>query len=151
MPLPPPIARPSQHHLRHDVKPPPPPPPAPPVVSPPTPPVAPAIAAPTGGQVDQFAAAIKAALQAHADQLYPQSAQMAHETGAPLLTFTYENGAVTNIALARSSGFPLLDDAALQDARIATYPPPPPGFTGRRYQITVSVDFILAAPSVDGD
>ena len=58
---------------------------------------------------------------------------------------------VTNIAVTQSSGFPMLDAAALQDARIAQYPPPPEGFTGRTYQIRVSVIFRLAAVSVDGD
>jgi periplasmic protein TonB len=154
MPPPPPIPRPAQHFVRHYVKPTPPPPPVPQPpapVTPPAPPPPPAIAAPTGGQVDAFAAAIKRALQADANSVYPRAAQLAQEAGSPQLTFTYLNGVVTNIALTRSSGFPLLDSAALQDARIAQYPPPPAGFAGRTYQITVSVDFELAAPTVDGD
>ncbi len=116
--------------------------------TPPPPPVPPA---PTGGQVDVFSAAIKRALQAHANQVYPEAAQAAHETGAPELTFTYLNGVVTGISLTRSSGFPLLDAAALEDARIAAYPPPPNGFTGRTYHITVMVTFQMAAPDIDGD
>jgi protein TonB len=116
--------------------------------TPPPPPVPPA---PTGGQVDAFSAAIKRALQAHANQVYPQAAQMAHETGSPELTFTYLNGVVTGIALTRSSGFPVLDAAALEDARIAAYPAPPNGFEGRTYHITVEVNFEMAAPDVDGD
>jgi TonB family protein len=158
MPPPPPIARPSQHFVRHYVKPrtqTPPPPVTPPPVenTPPTPapPPAPVPAAPTGGQVDAFAAAVRSALQAHASEVYPQAAQMAHESGAPQLTFTYLNGVVTNIALTHSSGYPLLDAAALEDARIAQYPAPPQGFTGRTYQITVSVIFQLAAENVDAD
>jgi periplasmic protein TonB len=115
----------------------------------PPPPAAPP--APTGGQVDAFSAAIKRALQAHANQVYPQAAQMAHEMGEPQLTFTYLNGVVTDISLTRSSGFPLLDAAALQDARIAAYPPPPQGFEGRTYHITVTVTFQMAAPEIDAD
>ncbi|OYV37293.1 MAG: hypothetical protein B7Z80_13220 [Rhodospirillales bacterium 20-64-7] len=153
MPPPPPVAPP--HHItRHYVKPPPPKPEAkqpPQIPVPQTPPPPPAPPAPTGGQVDAFAASIKRALQAHANQVYPDAAQMAHETGEPLLTFTYLNGVVTDISLARSSGFPLLDRAALQDARIAHYPPPPKGFAGREYHITVGVSFILAAPSIGAD
>jgi protein TonB len=95
---------------------------------------------------------MRAAVQAVADQSYPQAAQMAHETGQPAVTFTYLDGSVTNIALAQSSGFPLLDQAALEAARLAHYPPPPAGFSGRTYQITVSVIFqMTAAPDVDGD
>jgi len=156
MPPPPPVPRPSQHVFRHYVKPhpetPPPPVPTPPTPQTPPPPQPAAPPAPTGGQVDAFSAAIKRALQAHANEIYPQAAQMAHESGEPMLTFTYLNGVVTDITLARSSGFPLLDQAALEDARIANYPPPPQGFAGRTYHITVGVSFILTAPTdVDGD
>jgi protein TonB len=152
--MPPP--HPAAHHLtRHYVKPQPrvPTPPVTPlaVIQPATPPQPAVPPPPTGGQVDLFSAAIKRALQAHANQVYPAAAQMAQQAGSPALTFTYLNGIVTNIALTRSSGFPLLDAAALQDARIASYPPPPPGFTGRSYRITVTVSFQLAAASVDGD
>jgi protein TonB len=152
MPPPPPVAPP--HHItRHYVKPPPPKPveKQPEVPVPQTPPPPPAPAAPSAGQVDAFAASIKRALQAHANQVYPEAAQMAQETGEPELTFTYLNGVVTNIALSRSSGFPLLDRAALQDARIAHYPPPPTGFQGREYHITVGVSFVLGAPSLGAD
>jgi protein TonB len=157
-PMPPPPPRPAEHHItRRYVAPRPkytPPVPQPPRPQPPvaqTPPPPPAPPAPTGGQVDAFSAAIKRALQAHANEVYPQAAQMADETGAPQLTFTYLNGVVTGITLTRSSGYPLLDRAALEDARIAAYPPPPRGFQGRTYNITVTVTFQMAAPDVDGD
>jgi protein TonB len=156
-PMPPPPPHPAPHHVtRHFQAPrpqptpvPQPPQPQPPVAQ--TPPPPPAPPAPTGGQVDAFSAAIKRALQAHANEVYPQAAQMAHEAGAPQLTFTYLNGVVTGITLTRSSGYPLLDAAALQDARMAAYPPPPSGFQGRTYHITVAVTFQMAAPEVDGD
>lgn len=153
LPMPPP-PRPAVHHIvrryiPRPVTPPPPPVVQPPVVQAPPPPQVPP--APTGGEVDAFEASVKRALQADANEVYPAAAQMAHETGNPELTFTYLNGVVTNITLTQSCGFPLLDDAALEDARIAHYPPPPAGFAGRRYQFTVSVTFMLAAPDVDGD
>jgi len=158
-PMPPPPPRPAAHHITRQfvaarpkyTPPPPPQPPQPPQPVAQTPPPPPAPPAPTGGQVDAFSAAIKRALQAHADQLYPQAAQAAHETGAPELTFIYLNGVVNGISLTRSSGFPLLDAAALEDARIAAYPPPPSGFAGRIYHITVTVSFQMAAPDIDGD
>ncbi len=151
---PPPVARPAQHVRHYEAPRPPPPVTPPPEVVPPqpqTPPPPPTPPAPTGGQVDAFAAGIKRALQAHASAVYPQSAQLAHQTGAPQLTFTYLDGHVSNIALSRSSGFPLLDEAALQDARISSYPPPPKGFEGRTYTITVSVDFRLGGEDFSGD
>ncbi|MDR3717869.1 MAG: TonB family protein [Bryobacteraceae bacterium] len=150
-PAPPPRPAP-QHAVHHSVpqRPAPPPPPqaAPPVPQTPTPPMPPA---PSLGEVDQFRSAMRSAVQSVANEVYPQAAQMAHETGAPEVTFTYYNGAVTDIALAHSSGFPLLDQAAIQAARIAHYPPPPSGFVGRTYTVTVEVIFQMAAPNVDGD
>lgn len=98
-----------------------------------------------------FRNGMKAAVQAVADEVYPQVAQMNHETGTPEVTFSYLNGQVTDITLARSSGFPLLDAAALQAARIAKYPAPPADFAGHVYTVTVEVIFEMAAPSVDGD
>jgi protein TonB len=158
-PMPPPPPRPAEHHIIRHYAPPrpkytppplsPPPQPRPPVEQ--TPPPPPAPLAPTGGQVDAFSAAIKRALQVHANEVYPQAAQMADENGSPQLTFTYLNGVVTNITLTRSSGYPLLDQAALEDARIASYPPPPTGFQGRTYHITVTVTFQMAALDVDAD
>ena len=155
MPPPPPIPRPSQHVIRHYVKPrvqTPPPVVTPPVAqAAPAPPPPPLPAAPTGGQVDLFQAAIKRAVQAVVDQVYPAAAKMANESGAPEITFTYFNGVVTNISLTRSSGYQLLDRAALEAARIAQYPAPPAGFSGRTYNISVEVIFQVIAPTVDGD
>lgn len=95
---------------------------------------------------------MRSAVQGVATQVYPEAAQMAHEIGTPEVTFIYRNGTVADISLARSSGFPLLDEAAMKAARIAHYPPPPPGFSGRTYEVTVAVVFAMAAgPSLDGD
>ncbi|MBB5373417.1 TonB family protein [Acidocella aromatica] len=153
-PVPTPPPRPAPQHVVHHSVPPHPAPPPPPKAAPPvpqTPPTPPMPPAPSLGEVDQFRSAMRSAVQSVANEVYPQAAQMAHETGAPEVTFTYYNGAVTNIALAHSSGFPLLDQAAIQAARIAHYPPPPSGFAGRTYTVTVEVIFQMAAPSVDGD
>jgi protein TonB len=76
---------------------------------------------------------------------------IANQAGQPEVTFTYEDGHVTNVALARSCGFPLLDQAAVEAARDAPYPPPPPGFAGRTYNLTVVVIFQGGQSSVDGD
>ena len=98
-----------------------------------------------------FQAAIKRAVQAVVGQVYPAAAKMANESGTPEITFTYLNGVVTNVSLTRSSGYPLLDQAALEAARIAQYPAPPAGFAGRTYNFSVVVIFQVIAPTVDGD
>jgi TonB family protein len=152
-PVPPPPP-PVPHHAVHHSAPPRPVPPPPAQAAPPIPPTPPAPAlppAPSLGEIDQFRVAMRDAVQRVANGVYPQAAQMAHETGAPAIGFTYRDGVVTNIALIRSSGYPLLDEAALQAARIAHYPPPPAGFAGRTYTVIVTVIFQMAAPSVDGD
>jgi TonB family protein len=151
-PPPRPVARPVMHPLRHL-----PPPPRPLPVQPPmpvTPPVAPAPAAPptpappSAGQVDLFRDAVRRAVQEVANSVYPQGAQ---ETGSVEITISYLNGRVLGVTLARSSGFPLLDAAALEAGRIAPYPPPPPAFANHIYPWTITVIFQAAAPSVDSD
>ena len=152
--LPPPPPRAVHHNIIHHVVPPRPAPPPPPAVQPPPPQTPPAPPQPpvlSQGAVDLFRLAMRQAVQSVANEVYPQAAQMAHETGTPEVTFTFVNGVVTDISLAASSGYPLLDAAAMQAARIAQYPAPPPGFAGRTCYVRVMVNFVLAAPSVDGD
>ncbi|MDE2238420.1 MAG: energy transducer TonB [Rhodospirillales bacterium] len=157
LPKPPPVPpppRPARHVVpRHIVPPRPvaPPPPKPMPVVPPTPPAPVLPPAPSLGQVDAFRLAMRSAVQAVAGEVYPEAAQMAHESGTPEVSFIYRNGVVADIRLAQSSGYPLLDDAAMRAARIAHYPPPPPGFAGRTYTVTVAVIFQMAAPSIDAD
>jgi protein TonB len=154
LPPPPPIARPKQHVFRHYIKPKiqtPPPviqPPIQPVPPAPAPPPAPA--APSAGELDIFRAAMRRAVQSVANSVYPDAAKMANEAGTPYVSFTYTDGVVTNIQLAQSSGYPLLDQAALEAARAAQYPLPPAGLP-KDYSVTVAVEFVLAAPDVDGD
>jgi len=156
LPLPPPLPKPATHHIpRHiprppkhvvqapvqPVQPPTPPPPAAP------PPSAPA--APNTDELAQFAAAMHRALQ---DALiFPDGAQMAHESGVVRIRFLYQDGAVSNIIVISSCGFPELDQAAVETARVAHYPPPPPDFAGRTESVDVDVIFPAAAPSVDSD
>ena len=151
LPKPPPVPpRPVRHVVEHHVPPPPRPAPPRPVQPPPKPvvPVAPALPpAPSQGKMDAFRTAMRDAVQSVANQVYPEAAQMAHEIGAPEVTFIYQNGVVTDIVLAHSSGFPLLDEAAMRAARIAHYPPPPSGFVGRTYKVTIAVIFQMVATS----
>lgn len=146
-PLPPPPPRPATHHIMHSV--PPRPQPPPPKAPPPTPPAPRLPPAPSAGQVDQFREAMREAVQAVAGEVYPQEAQFANETGAPLVSFNYRDGEASDITLAQSCGIPLLDKAALQAARLAHFPLPPPDFAGKTYSVTVAVIFKLNAG--DGD
>jgi protein TonB len=154
LPPPPPVPRPAQHVFRHYIKPriqTPPPAIQPPVMpTPPMPAPPPAPAAPSAGELDMFRAAMRNAVQSVANSVYPDAAKMANESGTAPVTFTYSDGVVTNIQLAQSSGFPLLDQAALEAARIAHYPLPPPGLP-KDYTVTIEVQFVLAAPDVSGD
>jgi protein TonB len=145
-----PVPRPVTHPLRHLA----PPPPRPLPVQPPAPPVPAAPAAPpppappSAGQVDLFRDAVRRAVQEVANSVYPQGAQ---ESGTVEITISYLNGRALDVTLARSSGFPLLDAAALQAGRIAPYPAPPPAFANHVYPWTITVIFQAAAPSVDSD
>jgi protein TonB len=154
IPMPPPPPHPMAHHITRHYVPPPKPlpvqPPPPPQVETPLAPVAPpAPPAPSDNELSKFTAGLRAAVQSVARE--PSSAMIANETGQPLVTFTYEDGHVTNVTLARSCGFPLLDQAALDAARNAPYPPPPPGFAGRTYNVTVVVVFQGGQTDVSGD
>ena len=93
---------------------------------------------------------MRRAVQEVVNSVYPQAAQMANETGTVYVTFTYTDGVVTNIQIAQSSGYPLLDKAALEAARIAQYPLPPAGLA-QDYSVNVPVEFQLAATDVSGD
>lgn len=154
-PLPPPPPRPVAQHIIHHAVPPRPLPPPPKAVQPPpqpqTPPPPPQPAPLSQGEVDLFRLAMHQAVQAVADRVYPRAAQDANEAGTAEVQFTYENGVVTNITLAHTSGYPLLDAAALEGARIAQYPAPPANFAGRTCYVTVDMTFRPAAPTVDGD
>lgn len=155
LPLPPPVP----HHIAtrriprpvHHVITPPvvqPPPPLPATPPPPAPPQA-AAAPPSQDELAQFAAAMHRALQAAL--IFPDSAQMARESGTVRLHFVYLDGQVSSITVISSCGYPELDEAAVETARVAHYPPPPSDFAGHPEGMNVDVVFPAAAPSVDSD
>jgi protein TonB len=116
-----------------------------------TPPAPPLPPTPSLGEVDAFRVAMHDAVQAVANEVYPQSAQMAHETGGPIVSFVFLDGAVSDVTLVQSSGYPLLDQAAMQAVRIAQYPAEPADFRGQPHTVTVEVDFRLAASNPDSE
>lgn len=148
-PLPPPPPRPAARHVLRHVEPQrplPPQPVQPPAV--PAPPASPPLPVISQGQVDMFRLAMRAAVQAVADQVYPNGVQ---QGGAPVVSFDYRDGVVSDIALMTSCGYARLDAAAMQAVRIAHYPPEPDDFHGQTESVTVTVIFHAAAPTVDGD
>jgi len=145
------------HHLEHirHVQPPPPPVMPPPVQQvppePAPPPAPPVIPQPSAGEIDLFQSEMAQAVQRAANADYPQAAQMARENGEVGVEFTFTDGAVTSVSITQSSGFPLLDAAAVQAVRDAAYPPEPPDFAGRAHNVRVVVRFHTAAVDTDGD
>jgi protein TonB len=91
------------------------------------------------------------AVQRAATQDYPEAAQMAHENGEVGVSFLFEDGAVSDVAVIQSSGFPMLDAAAMQAVRDAHYPQQPADFAGQPHAVRVAVRFHTAAAEVDGD
>jgi len=142
-----PVPRPIVHHLPppvltpHPVVQPP-----PPVQAAPPPPPAPA--PPSAGEQDLFREALRRAVQLVANQVYPPSGQASGEVEIAII---YLNGHATSVTLARSSGFPVLDAAAVRAGQIANYPPPPEAFANRVYSCTLIVTFQPAPPTTDGD
>ncbi len=94
---------------------------------------------------------MRRAVQEAATNITPEAAEMAHEVGVVRISFSYADGAVSNITIIASSGFPLLDKAAIEAAQIAHYPPQPPDFAGRTDNIVVDVIFREQATDVDSD
>lgn len=91
---------------------------------------------------------MRRAVQLVANQVYPPTGQ---SSGNVEITITYLNGHAISIALAHSSGFPVLDAAALRAGQTASYPPPPPAFANRVFPFTIIITFQPAAPNLDGD
>lgn len=118
-----------------DKKPPPPPPemekPPPPIVPPPEFSIAPeAVITPTITAATAPPAAPKIvgakpkSKGRNCDDLYPAIEQRLQQTGNTLLAFTITStGAVSNISVAQSSGYPRLDEAAVQCAQRWSYTP----------------------------
>lgn len=76
---------------------------------------------------------------------YPYAARTAHEQGEALLAFSMDrSGKVTGYHLARSSGFPILDQEVLaMIRRAAPLPPIPPDLRRDRLDLIVPVRFDL--------
>lgn len=72
---------------------------------------------------------------------YPVAARMMDITGRARVQLDYRNGVVDSPLLARSSGTPMLDQAALNAAQTAHYPATPVALAGRLMRFLVWVEF----------
>jgi protein TonB len=99
-------------------------------------------------KLTQFAGSIQAAVQAAASM--PAAARRQHREGRAQVRFSYLDGAVAEVTLARSSESRVLDDAALAAVIRARYPAPPPPLRGHKIPMAVWVEFHLAQASADG-
>jgi protein TonB len=73
--------------------------------------------------------------------VYPMGARASHQTGRAQVAFTLQGDKAGEPTLVQSSGFPILDRAALAAVRDARYPPPPPTLAGREMRFLVWVEF----------
>ena len=92
---------------------------------------------------DQVRSAVQSAMR------YPYAAKLAHISGRAQVSFEYTDGRVSAIKIAVSSGYGMLDSAALQAVSAATYPPPPKNLAGKSMPFEVWVRFYLTGPSAD--
>lgn len=114
--------------------------PVPQLEKPSQPSVDPRIQARFEGQVH---AAVQSAMR------YPYAAKLAHIAGRAQVSFEYLDGRVSAVKIAVSSGYGMLDSAALQAVSSATYPPPPKNLTGKSLPFEVWVRFYRTGPSAN--
>jgi protein TonB len=80
---------------------------------------------------------------------YPYAAKMAHIAGRTQVSFQYDDGRASAIKIMHSSGYGLLDSAALQAVSDATYPAPPKSLAGKTQTFEVWVRFYQNGQSTD--
>ena len=92
---------------------------------------------------DQVRSAVQSAMR------YPYAAKLAHISGRAQVSFDYTDGRVSAVKIAVSSGYGMLDSAALQAVSAAAYPPPPKNLAGKSMPFEVWVRFYLTGPSAN--
>jgi protein TonB len=112
--------------------------------APPTSPAA--LAAPASPATIEISAAWRSALAEWLQQhkTYPEGARSEGAEGRVTVRFTIDrDGRVLDVALVRSSGAPILDEAAQAMLRGARLPPFPPGMTQDRVTVTLPIRYGL--------
>jgi periplasmic protein TonB len=79
--------------------------------------------------------AVQAAMQ------YPYAARMARIQGKTQVSFDFLNGKASHLRVLVSSGYGVLDQAALKAVNAAIYPPPPQELAGKTLTLEVWVKF----------
>jgi protein TonB len=108
--------------------------------APPPPPVSVA-RTPDAEVLNQFQAQARAAVQAALR--YPGVARARRLVGQSRIAFTYRDSQASAAHVVGSSGFDILDQAALAALRDAALPPPPPELAGHSVDMTITVLFTL--------
>jgi protein TonB len=111
---------------------------------PPTPPIEPTpvrSVADTSAVLDLFQAQARAAVQAALR--YPNAARIRKLVGQCRLGFDYRDGQASGAHIVASSGYDILDDAAVAALTNATLPSPPPDLAGHLLKLTIAVNFSL--------
>lgn len=109
-----------------------------PVAAPPAPPPPPPPAGPVGPS-PEYIARVRAAVQAAF--IYPPAAVAADFHGRTRVAFTLRGTTPANARVLVGSGMGLVDRAALQSVRSASYPPPPQEMSQTESQFEVWVEF----------
>jgi protein TonB len=107
--------------------------------APPPPPPLPA-AGPSDKELE-FAARVKAAIQAAV--VYPMAAKQMGFRGKAVVEFMYRDGAVMQIRVVQSSGMVMIDNAALAAVSAARFPTPPETLKSKDVPYRVTVMFEL--------
>jgi len=85
---------------------------------------------------DKARTAVQSAVQ------YPYAAKMAHITGNTRVGFLYMDGLISNPRIIKSSGYDVLDRAALKAVSEAKYPPTPAELEHKSLSLEIVVRFI---------
>lgn len=101
------------------------------------------------GEVSAFEAACRRAVQSRL--IFPAAAQMEHQHGIVRVSFLYHDGSISGVRVIRSSGFPMLDAAAVRTVKIAHFPAPPKDFAGQTIQLDIDVVFRMRSSSFSAD
>ena len=94
---------------------------------------------PAASVSDAFKGSVRAAVQSAV--AYPLAAKLAHVAGKTKVSFDFLDGKVSNLSIVTSSGFVMLDEAALKAVEAASYPAPPSEVSGKTLPFEVWVRF----------
>ncbi|PKU26224.1 TonB family protein [Telmatospirillum siberiense] len=89
--------------------------------------------------VDLFQAQARAAVQAALR--YPNAARVRKLVGQSRIGFDYRDGQASNARIVTSSGYDVLDEAAIAALNNAVLPTPPPDLAGHLLKLTIAVNF----------